>query len=102
MQLIYKIDYNTTNKYFKYILKTLIKEFSINATCKQYKGYILLVFEDEPTRIEEFFVFLEKKLPISIFLGKSQVLKSFDDSIEELEDKKVKQNINLLTNDEIK
>ncbi|MGM0518279.1 MAG: hypothetical protein ACQERD_01400 [Campylobacterota bacterium] len=102
MQLIYKIDFNTTNKYFKYILKTLINEFSINAKCKQYKGFILIQFEDEPSRIEEFFAFLEKKLPISIFLGKSQVLDSFDDSIEELENKKVKQNIKLLTNDTIK
>ncbi len=102
MQLIYKIDYNTTNKYFKYILKTLIKEFSINAKCKQYKGYILLICDDEATKIEEFFKFLEKKLPISIFLGKSEVLDSFDETIEELEDKKVKQNIKLLTNDAIK
>ena len=37
MQLIYKIEFNTTNLYFKYIIETLINEAQINASCKQYK-----------------------------------------------------------------
>ena len=30
MQLIYKIEFNTTNLYFKYIIEDLIKEAKIN------------------------------------------------------------------------
>ena len=102
MQLIYKIEYNTTNSYFKYILNTLIKEANINATCKQYRSCILLTFNSKAEEIESFFALLEKKLPVSIFLGKSCVIEKFDESIEELEDKEVKQNISLLTNESIK
>lgn len=102
MQLIYKIEFNTTNSYFKYIIDTLITETKINAQCKQYKGFILLIFEEQAEKIEDFFGLLEKKLPVSIFLSKSYVVESISDDFEELEDKKVKQNISLLTNDAIK
>lgn len=102
MQLIYKIEFNTTNFYFKQILDSLINCEKINAKAKQYKGFIVLVFEEEPQVIEDFFALLEKKLPVSIFLGKSYVIEKLDESLEELENKEVKQNLSLLTNDAIK
>jgi len=102
MQLIYKIEFNTTNSYFKHIIENLIDLAKISATCKQYKGFLLIICEDKAEKIEEFFALLEKKLPVSIFLGKSYVLESFDDSIPELEEKDVIQNLSLLTNDAIK
>ena len=102
MQLIYKIEFNSTNLYFKYIIEDLIKQSDINATCKQYKGFILIVLEETAQAIEDFFAVLEKKLPLSIFIGKSYVVESFDESLEELKDFEIKQNLSLLTNDEIK
>lgn len=102
MLLLYKIEYNSTNSYYKYILDNLILEFGINATCRQYKGFLLLKFEDEASKIEEFFALLEKKLPVSIFISKSYVIEDFDESIKTLEFEDVKQNISLLTNDSIK
>lgn len=101
MQLIYKIEFNSTNFYFKNILHDLIKEANINATCKQYKGFILLTFEAIGEAIESFFALLEKKLPVSVFLSKSYVVEKVDENLEELEDKEVKQNLSLLTNDAI-
>ncbi len=54
-------------------------------------------------KIESFFKILEEKLPLSIFLSGAKVIESFDfDSFEELEDKDVKINLSLLTNDEIR
>ena len=102
MQLIYKIEFNTTNFYFKHIIDELIKEANFNASCKQYKGFILLICEDKGEDIEKFFSLLERKLPISIFLSKSYVIENIDESFEELEDKEVKQNLSLLTNESIK
>jgi len=102
MQLIYKIEFNSTNGYFKKIIEKLIKISNINASCKQYRGFILLTFNAKAEEIENFFFVLEKKLPLSIFIGKSYVIEKFDDSIEELEEKDVKQNLSLLTNDAIK
>ena len=102
MQLIYKIEFNTTNLYFKHILENLIKEAKINGVCKQYKGFILIILEALPEDIESFFALLEKKLPLSVFLGKSYVVDSYDESLEELEDFDIKQNLSLLTNDAIK
>ncbi len=102
MQLIYKIEFNTTNSYFKHILQDLIEEAKINASCKQYRTCIILTFDSKAEEIESFFALLEKKLPVSIFLGKSYVIESFDESIEELEEKDVKQNLSLLTNEAIK
>ena len=101
MQLIYKIEFNTTNLYFKHILENLIKEAKINGVCKQYKGFILIILEALPEDIESFFALLEKKLPLSVFLGKSYVVDSYDESLEELEDFDIKQNLSLLTNDAI-
>ncbi len=102
MQLIYKIEFNTTNLYFKYIIEDLIKEAKVNASCKQYKGFILIILEEEAQIIEDFFLLLEKKLPMSIFIGKSYVVEDFDESLEELKDFEIKQNLSLLTNDSIK
>ncbi|MBD3831690.1 MAG: hypothetical protein IE890_14555, partial [Arcobacter sp.] len=102
MQLIYKIEFNTTNLYFKYIINSLIKEANVNAVCKQYKGFILIILEETAQNIESFFALLEQKLPVSIFIGNSYVVESYDESLEELEDFEIKQNLHLLTNDEIK
>jgi hydrogenase maturation factor HypF (carbamoyltransferase family) len=102
MQLIYKIEFNTTNLYFKYIIDNLIKEAKVNATCKQYRGFILIILDEEPDAIESFFEFLEKKLPLSIFIGKSYVIESYDETLEEIEDFEIRQNLTLLTNDSIK
>ena len=102
MQLIYKIEFNTTNLYFKYIIEDLIKQSKVNAVCKQYKGFILIILEEESQIIENFFSLLEKKLPLSIFIGKSYVIEDYDESLEELKDFEIKQNLSLLTNDSIK
>ncbi|MGE4462686.1 MAG: hypothetical protein AB7D49_09630 [Arcobacter sp.] len=102
MQLIYKIEFNTTNLYFKYIIEKLIKEAKVNAVCKQYQGFILIILEEEASNIESFFALLEKKLPMSIFIGNSYVVESYDENLEEIEDFDIKQNLTLLTNDAIK
>lgn len=102
MQLIYKIEFNTTNLYFKHIIEDLIKEANINGVCKQYKGFILIILEETAQNIESFFALLEKKLPVSIFIGNSYVVESYDESLEELEDFEIKQNLSLLTNEAIK
>ena len=102
MQLIYKIEFNTTNLYFKYIIEDLIKEAKVNALCKQYKGFILIILEEEADAIESFFALLGKKLPVSIFIGKSYVIEEYDESLEEIKDFEIKQNLSLLTNDAIK
>lgn len=101
MQLLYKIEYHTTNSYFKGIIENLIKLNGISATCKQYKGFIILICEDEASKIEEFFKNLETALPISIFLGKASVIESIPEGIEELEAKDIKQNLTMLTNKHI-
>ena len=102
MQLIYKIEFNTTNLYFKYIIQCLINEAKINAICKQYKDFILIITEAEPEKIEDFFALLEAKLPLSIFLGKSYVVETYDETLKEIENFDIKQNLTLLTNDAIK
>ncbi len=102
MELIYKIDFNSTNFYFKHIIDDLIQESTINAYSKMYRGFILLVCEDEAEKIESFFKILEEKLPLSIFISKAQVLEKFDfEAFEELKEQDVKLNLSLLTNDEI-
>jgi hydrogenase maturation factor HypF (carbamoyltransferase family) len=102
MQLIYKIEFNTTNLYYKHIIESLIKEAKVNAVCKQYKDFILIILEAQAQEIEDFFALVEKKLPLSIFLGKSYVVESYDESLEEIKDYEIKQNLSLLTNDAIK
>ena len=102
MQLIYKIEFNTTNLYFKHIIECLINEAKINAICKQYNGFILIVLDTSGEEIEDFFALLEKKLPLSIFIGKSYVVESYDETLKEIEDFDIKQNLTLLTNDAIK
>uniref|UniRef100_UPI004048304A Kae1-like domain-containing protein n=1 Tax=Aliarcobacter sp. TaxID=2321116 RepID=UPI004048304A len=102
MQLIYKIEFNSTNLYFKKIIEDLIKEHNINGICKQYKGFILIILEDSADNIESFFALLEKKLPVSIFIGNSYVVETYDETLEEIKDFDIKQNLSLLTNDAIK
>ena len=102
MQLIYKIEFNTTNLYFKHILEDLIKEAKIDGICKQYNGFIVIILEASAQDIESFFALLEKKLPLSIFISKSYVVESYDESLEEIKDFDIKQNLTLLTNDAIR
>jgi hypothetical protein len=102
MQLIYKIEFNTTNLYFKHIIECLIKEAKINASCKQYNGFILIIVDALAQEIEDFFALLEKKLPLSVFIGKSYVVETYDETLKEIEDFDIKQNLTLLTNDAIK
>lgn len=102
MQLIYKIEFNTTNLYFKHIIESLIKEAKINGVCKQYNGFILIILEASGEEIEAFFALLERKLPLSIFIGNSYVVDSFDETLKEIENFDIKQNLTLLTNDAIK
>lgn len=102
MQLIYKIEFNTTNLYFKHIIESLIKEAKIDGVCKQYNGFILIILEASGEEIEAFFALLERKLPLSIFIGNSYVVDSFDETLKEIEDFDIKQNLTLLTNDAIK
>ena len=102
MELIYKIEFSSTNFYFNHIIEDLIIEAEVNVKVKMYEGFIILLCKDNEDKIENFFKLLEEKLPLSIFLGKSTVLEEFDfDKNEELEDKDVKVNLSLLTNDEI-
>lgn len=101
MNLIYKLEFNTTNSYYKEIIKDLIERFKIKAECKQYLDYILIILNDSQENIDKFFLFLEEKLPLSIFLGKKEIIKDYDDKKAELEDYDVKLNLSLFTNDEI-
>lgn len=102
MELIYKVDFSSTNFYFVHIIDDLIKEAKVNAKTKMYRGFILIICDDSQENLETFFSILEQKLPLSIFLKGASVIESFDfDAYEELEDKEVKVNLSLLTNDEI-
>jgi len=102
MQLLYKIDFNSTSSYYKEILEGLIGNFSINALVDQYKGFIVIRFEDEGTKIEEFFKFIETRLPLSIFLEKAQVIETIDHTITPLIPNNISSNLSLLTNEKIK
>lgn len=101
MELLYKIEFNTTNSYYKDIINYLIQKFDINAKCKQYLDFILIIFEDTEEKINHFFTFMEEKLPLSIFLGETDIISSFDESLEELIAYDVKINLSLFTNDEM-
>ncbi len=102
MQLIYKIEFNTTNLYFKHIIESLINEAKIKASCKQYNGFILIIVDALAQEIEDFFALLERKLPLSIFIGKSYVVETYDETLKEVDDFDIKQNLTILTNDVIK
>ena len=101
MKLYYKIDFNTTNSYFKHIIQDIIKKCEVNVVCRQYKGFILLIVDESEENIEYFFKELEVHLPLSIFLTGAKVIDEFDESQVELEDKHILQNLSLLTNQEI-
>jgi hypothetical protein len=103
MELTYKIEFNSTNFYFKHIIDELISHADVKIDSKMYKGFILLVCNDTQEKIENFFSILEEKLPLSIFLSGASIVEGFEfDKYEELEDKDIKINLSLLTNDEIK
>ena len=70
MKLYYKIEFNSTNLYYKHIIENLIKKNGINAQVRQYEGFILIICDDNEDKIEEFFKFLGTNLPLSIFIGK--------------------------------
>jgi len=101
MKLFYKIEFNSTNLYYKHILENLVKDNGINAVIKQFQGFILIICDDSEDKIEEFFGFLGANLPLSIFLGKSYTIDFFDESLEELEDKNILQNVAIFTNKDI-
>ncbi len=93
MKLTYKIDFNSTNSYYKDIINDLIKEFEVNATCVQYRSFLAINIDEEEEKLEAFFKFLESKLPLSIFLGKSSVVDNIEDSFEPLANNDEQQNI---------
>ncbi|MGB9801860.1 MAG: hypothetical protein ACPLSX_02755, partial [Arcobacter sp.] len=102
MKLFYKIEFNSTNLYYKHILENLTKEYDINASVKQYIGFILITCNDMEEKIEGFFKYLGETLPLSIFLKNSYVIKEFDESLEEIENKNILQNVLTFTNKDIK
>ncbi|MGB5918962.1 hypothetical protein [Arcobacter sp.] len=102
MKLFYKIEFNSTNLYYKHILENLIKEYGISVSVKQYIGFILITCNDSEEKIEGFFKYLGETLPLSIFLKNSYVIKEFDESLEEIEDKNILQNVLTFTNKDIK
>ncbi|XPV70621.1 MAG: hypothetical protein ACNI25_08540 [Halarcobacter sp.] len=102
MELIYKIEFFSTNFYYKHIIDEIITKSGTKAHTKFYEDLILIVCDDVEEKIESLFKLLEQKLPLSIFLGKAEVIEKFDfDAFKEIEDKDVKVNLALLTNDEI-
>ncbi len=102
MELIYKVEFCSTNFYFKHIIDSLIIESHASIEARMYKNFIIIYCNDSEEKIKYFFELLEKKLPLSVFLSNTTILESFDfDENEELEDKEIKINLSLLTNDEI-
>lgn len=100
MRLLYKIEFNSTHYYYCDIINEIITFAKINASAKLYDGYILIDINEEPNVIEEFFIILEQKLPISVFVGKSEVIENFDESLEPI--KKIDSDINIsFSNDKI-
>lgn len=102
MKLLYKIEFFTTNFYYVNILEDLVKKFGINAKVQLYKDFILLSFDDEGSKIEDFFKFLEPRLPISIFLGTSSVVEDINPALRPHENHFIKEENILMTNENIK
>lgn len=102
MKLIYKIEFNSTVFYFKNLIDELIKNSKIDATTKQYFGYILVIIDDEKEKIESFFLNLEKNLPISMFISKATFIENFDETTQELENKNLNINFEILTLNSVK
>ena len=101
MTLLYQIKYNSTNNYMIDIIDDLIKNNDINAKAAQYDKFLLLDFDDEKEKIEDFFKVLEKKLPISIFMEDSRVVDDVCKSGKLLEKKDISTNISLSADDVI-
>ena len=100
MTLLYQIKYNSTNSYMTNIIDELIKHNDINAKAVQYDKFILLDFDDEQVKIENFFKILERKLPVSIFMENSQVVDDVCKSGKLLEKNEITTNISP-TNEEV-
>lgn len=100
MNLIYKIEFNSTNSYIKNIINNLIEKENILATCKQYNKFLAIIIDDSEEKIESFFKTLERSLPLSLFLSNAEVIDHLDPSLEELKESNIHQNIGL-TNDRI-
>lgn len=100
MKLVYKIEFNTTHYYYCDIINEIIELTKIKATSKLYDGFIIIDIDDESEVIEEFFIALEQKLPISIFVGNSEVIENFDESLVQIENKNLNPQISF-SNDKI-
>lgn len=85
MKLIYKLNFRSTNSYFKEIIDELIAEFKVNASTQQYKGFIVILMDDEENKINGFFKHVEENLPLSIFLLGGEVIESIDEKLEKFE-----------------
>ena len=101
MELLYKLEFNTTNSYYITIIKDTIKDFKINAHCEQYLGYILIRFEEEQTKVDDFFAFVKEKMQSSLFAREWIKIDFHDDKSEALNNFDVKLNLSLFTDEEI-
>jgi hypothetical protein len=81
MQLIYKIEYVNSHGYFKHIINECINRFGIEATCEQYEGFLLIIFQEEEEKVEGFFQFLQEALPLSLFIKSAYFIESWDKNI---------------------
>lgn len=93
MKLIYKLNFKSTNGYFKEIIDGLIKDFNVKGVCEQYKEFMTISLNDEEDNIHAFFKHIESHLPLSIFLLSGEVVDSIDENLESLASKNLKQNI---------
>ena len=96
MKLLYKINFNSTNGYFKNIINDLIQGFDIHASCLQYKTFLLIECNDSEEKIQAFFKHLESHLPLSIFLNGAQVIESLPKDLEPLSSNTTEQKIAIL------
>jgi len=101
MELLYKLEFNTTNSYYITIIKDTIKNFKINAQCEQYLGYILIRFEEEQKKVNDFFIYAKDKMQGSIFARKWVKIESHDKNSESLNNFDVKLNLSLFTDEDI-
>lgn len=102
MKLIYKIEYSSTSFYFKRLIDEIIARSDLKATTKQYAGFILIFVDGEQESVERFFQDLEKNLPYSMFIKKSYLIDQFESDLEELEDKRLEPNFEILTTSKVK
>ena len=96
MKLMYQINFNSTSGYFRNIIDDLIVEFGVNATCTQYKTFLVIACDDSEDKIQSFFKLLENSLPLSIFLDKAEVIDFVDPALQPLEEHNLSQKIAIL------